>query len=131
ARAGHDPRRAPLGEAGGIMACLSQTALVCLDQLVAARNFETAISGLLGAALDALATAKSGSDAQLHLANLVLSLTSRTARCIDDSPSIAMGRAFATQVLAVPIGEEIESMSPEIVDEATAGTGGRSGQDDG
>ncbi|MGW9004949.1 aminopeptidase N [Brevibacterium casei] len=115
----------------GIMAGLSQTALLCLDQWVAERNFETAISGLLGAALDALATAKSASDAQLHLANLVLSLTSRTARCIEDSPSIAMGRAFATQVLAVPIGEEIESMSPEIVDEATAGTGGRSGQDDG
>lgn len=47
----------------------------------------------------------------------MLSLTSRTARCIDDSPSIAMGRAFATQVLAVPIGEEIESMSPEVVDD--------------
>lgn len=101
----------------GIMAGLSQTALLCLDEWVAERNFETAISGLLGAALDALATAKSGSDAQLHLANLVLSLTSRTARCIDDSPSIAMGRAFATQVLAVPIGEEIESMSPEVDDD--------------
>lgn len=106
----------------GIMAGLSQTALLCLDQWVAERNFETAISGLLGAALDALATAKSGSDAQLHLANLVLSLTSRTASCIEDSPSIAMGRAFATQVLAVPIGEEIESMSPEIIDDATSGS---------
>ncbi|MCM1011416.1 aminopeptidase N [Brevibacterium sp. XM4083] len=106
----------------GIMAGLSQTALLCLDQWVAERNFETAISGLLGAALDALATAKSGSDAQLHLANLVLSLTARTARCIEANPSIAMGRAFATQVLTVPVGEEIDSMSPEVAEEAAPET---------
>ncbi|MCF2586946.1 aminopeptidase N [Brevibacterium sp. UCMA 11752] len=95
----------------GIMAGLSQTALTCLDQWVSARNFETAITGLLGAALDALATAKSGSDAQLHLANLVLALTSRTARCFGASPAIAMGRGFASQILAVPVGEEIDHLS--------------------
>ncbi|SMX84671.1 aminopeptidase N [Brevibacterium antiquum] len=96
----------------GIMAGLSQTALTCLDQWVSKRNFETAISGLLGAALDALATARSGSDAQLHLANLVLALTSRTARCFEASAAITMGRSFASQILAVPVGEEIERLTP-------------------
>ncbi|WP_413333532.1 aminopeptidase N [Brevibacterium sp. GP-SGM9] len=105
----------------GIMAGLSQTALTCLDQWVSERNFETAISGLLGAALDALAAAKSGSDAQLNLANLVLALTSRTGRCLGQSPAIAMGRAFATQILSVPVGEEIQRLSPEAVDAADAG----------
>ncbi|MDN6123106.1 MAG: aminopeptidase N [Brevibacterium sp.] len=95
----------------GIMAGLSQTALTCLDQWVSERNFETAISGLLGAALDALATARSGSDAQLHLANLVLALTSRTARCFDGSVAITMGRSFASQILAVPVGEEIDRLT--------------------
>ncbi|MDN6378195.1 MAG: aminopeptidase N [Brevibacterium aurantiacum] len=96
----------------GIMAGLSQTALTCLDQWVSERNFETAISGLLGAALDALATARAGSDAQLHLANLVLALTSRTARCFEGSAAIAMGRSFASQILAVPVGEEIDRLTP-------------------
>ncbi|MCI4012993.1 aminopeptidase N [Brevibacterium sp. ZH18] len=101
----------------GIMAGLSQTALTCLDQWVSDRNFETAISGLLGAALDALAAAKSGSDAQLHLANLVLALTSRTARCLNGSPAIAMGRSFASQILNVPVGEEIGRLAPEPPDD--------------
>ena len=96
----------------GIMAGLSQTALTCIDQWVADRNFDTAISGLLGAALDALAAAKSGSDAQLHLANLVLALTSRTARCSAGGSAVALGRSFASQVLAVPVGEEIDRMYP-------------------
>ncbi|WP_309131346.1 aminopeptidase N [Brevibacterium sp.] len=110
----------------GIMAGLSQTALTCIDQWVSDRNYETAISGLLGAALDALAAAKSGSDAQLHLANLVLALTSRTARCLNSSPAIQMGRSFAAQILAVPAGEEIERLSPEgpeSGDDGSAGTG--------
>src|SRR5699024_7318920 len=94
----------------GIMAGLSQTALTCIDQWVADRNFDTAIGGLLGAALDALAAAKSGSDAQLHLANLVLALTSRTARCSAGGSAVALGRSFASQVLAVPVGEEIDRM---------------------
>lgn len=104
----------------GIMAGLSQTALTCLDQWVSERNFETAISGLLGAALDALATARSGSDAQLHLANLVLALTSRTARCFESSAAIAMGRSFASQILAVPVGEEIDRLSPNAMAEQRA-----------
>ena len=95
----------------GIMAGLSQTALTCLDQWVSDRNFETAISGLLGAALDALATAKSGSDAQLHLANLTLALTSRTARCFAGDDAVSMGRSFASQILAVPVGEEIDRLT--------------------
>ena len=95
----------------GIMAGLSQTALTCLDQWVSERNFETAISGLLGAALDALATAKSGSDAQLHLANLALALTSRTARCFAGSAAVSMGLSFASQILAVPVGEEIDRLT--------------------
>lgn len=94
----------------GIMAGLSQTALTCIDQWVADRNFDAAIMGLLGAALDALAAAKAGSDAQLHLANLVLALTSRTARCAAGSSAVAMGRGFASQILAVPVGEEIDRM---------------------
>ena len=104
----------------GIMAGLSQTALTCIDQWVADRNFDAAIMGLLGAALDALAAAKAGSDAQLHLANLVLALTSRTARCAAGSSAVAMGRGFASQVLAVPVGEEIDRMY--------AGAPGQSGQ---
>lgn len=109
----------------GIMAGLSQTTLTCLDQWVSERNFETAISGLLGAALDALATARSGSDAQLHLANLVLALTSRTARCFEASAAIAMGRSFASQILAVPVGEEIDRLSPGAMSEQrTAPVGG-------
>ncbi|WP_193096054.1 aminopeptidase N [Brevibacterium sp. FME17] len=109
----------------GIMAGLSQTALTCLDQWVSERNFETAISGLLGAALDALATARSGSDAQLHLANLVLALTSRTARCFESSAAIAMGRSFASQILAVPVGEEIDRLSPgAMAEQRTTPTGG-------
>ncbi|GGC29673.1 hypothetical protein GCM10010974_10310 [Brevibacterium sediminis] len=94
----------------GIMAGLSQTALTCIDQWVADRNFDAAIMGLLGAALDALAAAKAGSDAQLHLANLVLALTSRTARCAAGSSAVAMGRGFASQILTVPVGEEIDRM---------------------
>ncbi len=97
----------------GIMSGLSQTALTCIDQWVSDRNYETAVSGLLGAALDALAAARSGSDAQLHLANLVLALTSRTARCLNSSPAIQMGRSFAAQILAVPVGDEIDRLSPE------------------
>lgn len=109
----------------GIMAGLSQTALTCLDQWVSKRNFETAISGLLGAALDALATARSGSDAQLHLANLVLALTSRTARCFEASAAITMGRSFASQILAVPVGEEIERLTPSApAEQRTTPTGG-------
>ena len=104
----------------GIMAGLSQTALTCIDQWVADRNFDAAIMGLLGAALDALAAAKAGSDAQLHLANLVLALTSRTARCAAGSSAVAMGRGFASQILAVPVGEEIDRMY--------AGAPGQSGQ---
>ncbi|WP_181272749.1 aminopeptidase N [Brevibacterium oceani] len=103
----------------GIMAGLSQTALTCIDQWVADRNFDAAISGLLGAALDALAAAKSGSDAQLNLANLVLALTSRTARCAAGSSAVAMGRSFATQILAVPVGEEIDRMYPEVLGEGS------------
>ncbi|GAA1863631.1 aminopeptidase N [Brevibacterium marinum] len=109
----------------GIMAGLSQTALTCLDQWVSQRNFETGISGLLGAALDALAAARSGSDAQLHLANLVLALTSRTARCFDGSSAVTMGRSFASQILAVPVGEEVDSLTPAPPgeqDSAGAGT---------
>ncbi|WP_436325967.1 aminopeptidase N [Brevibacterium sp. FAM 27836] len=102
----------------GIMAGLSQTALTCIDQWVADRNFDAAITGLLGAALDALAAAKAGSDAQLHLANLVLALTSRTARCASDSSAVAMGRGFASQILAVPVGEEIDRMYPEAPGQA-------------
>ncbi|WP_167199227.1 aminopeptidase N [Brevibacterium pigmentatum] len=104
----------------GIMAGLSQTSLTCIDQWVADRNFDAAIMGLLGAALDALAAAKAGSDAQLHLANLVLALTSRTARCAAGSSAVAMGRGFASQILAVPVGEEIDRMY--------AGAPGQSGQ---
>ena len=104
----------------GIMAGLSQTALTCIDQWVADRNFDAAIMGLLGAALDALSAAKAGSDAQLHLANLVLALTSRTARCAAGSSAVAMGRGFASQILAVPVGEEIDRMY--------AGAPGQSGQ---
>ena len=106
----------------GIMAGLSQTALTCIDQWVADRNFDAAITGLLGAALDALAAAKAGSDAQLHLANLVLALTSRTARCAAGSSAVAMGRGFASQILAVPVGEEVDRMY--------AGAPGQSGRVD-
>ncbi|MDN5658750.1 aminopeptidase N [Brevibacterium sandarakinum] len=116
----------------GIMAGLSQTALTCLDQWVSQRNFETAISGLLGAALDALATARSGSDAQLHLATLVLALTSRTARCFEGSAAITMGRSFASQVLSVPVGEEIDRLTPSAPSEQrTDPSGGRTGGTDG
>src|SRR5699024_1640069 len=108
----------------GIMAGLSQTALTCIDQWVADRNFDTAIGGLLGAALDALAAAKSGSDAQLHLANLVLALTSRTARCSAGGSAVALGRSFASQVLAVPVGEEIDRMYPGAPSEAADDGGG-------
>ena len=108
----------------GIMAGLSQTALTCIDQWVADRNFDTAIGGLLGAALDALAAAKSGSDAQLHLANLVLALTSRTARCSAGGSAVALGRSFASQVLAVPVGEEIDRMYPGAPAEAADDGGG-------
>src|SRR5699024_5514165 len=80
----------------------SQPALTCIDQWVADRNCDTGVGGLLGAALEALAAAKSGSDAQLHLANLVLALTSRTARCSAGGSAVALGRSFASQVLAVP-----------------------------
>jgi aminopeptidase N len=111
----------------GIMAGLSQTALTCIDQWVADRNFDAAISGLLGASLDALAAAKAGSDAQLHLANLVLALTSRTARCAAGSSAVAMGRSFASQVLAVPVGEEIDRMYPEVPDAGSDGGGGADG----
>ncbi|WP_166973870.1 aminopeptidase N [Brevibacterium atlanticum] len=116
----------------GIMAGLSQTALTCIDQWVADRNFDAAISGLLGAALDALAAAKSGSDAQLHLANLVLALTSRTARCSAGSSAVAMGRGFAAQILAVPVGEEIDRMYQETHgDESDSGVAGESSATDG
>ena len=108
----------------GIMAGLSQTALTCLDQWVSARNFETGISGLLGAALDALAAARAGSDAQLHLANLVLALTSRTARCFNGSAAITMGRSFASQILAVPVGEEIDRLTAGAPGEPEAGPAG-------
>ncbi|WP_209323902.1 aminopeptidase N [Brevibacterium renqingii] len=108
----------------GIMAGLSQTALTCIDQWVADRNFDTAISGLLGAALDALAAAKSGSDAQLHLANLVLALTSRTARCATIGSAVVMGRSFASQILTVPVGEEIDRMYPEAPGTSTEEAGG-------
>ena len=109
----------------GIMAGLSQTALTCLDQWVSDRNFETAITGLLGAALDALATAKSGSDAQLHLANLTLALTSRTARCFAGGAAVAMGRSFATQILAVPVGEEIDSLTAKAPADHEEGASGK------
>lgn len=108
----------------GIMAGLSQTALTCIDQWVADRNFDTAITGLLGAALDALAAAKPGSDAQLHLANLVLALISRTARCAAGSSAVAMGRGFASQVLSVPVGEEIDRMYPEAPGQSADAAGG-------
>ncbi|WP_166821947.1 aminopeptidase N [Brevibacterium limosum] len=110
----------------GIMAGLSQTALTCIDQWVADRNFDAAITGLLGAALDALAAARAGSDAQLHLANLVLALTSRTARWAAGSSAVAMGRGFASQILTVPVGEEIDRMYPDAPGQS--GQTGRSGQ---
>src|SRR5699024_6918460 len=82
------------------------------------------IGGLLGAALDALAAAKSGSDAQLHLADLVRALTSRTARCSAGGSAVALGRSFASQVLAVPVGEEIDRMYPGAPSEAADDGGG-------
>src|SRR5699024_7784993 len=94
-------------------------------------NFDTAITGLLGAALDALAAARAGSDAQLHLANLVLALTSRTARCASGSSAVAMGRGFASQILAVPVGEEIDRMYPGASEAAGGGAEAADGGVDG
>src|SRR5699024_2054620 len=96
----------------GIMAGLSQTALTCIDQWVADRNFDTAIGGLLGAALDALAAAKAGADAHLALAYLVLALASLSARCSAGGSAVGLGRSFSSQVAAVPVGEQIDRKSP-------------------
>ncbi|MCQ9368927.1 aminopeptidase N [Brevibacterium sp. 50QC2O2] len=97
----------------GIFAGLRTQALTAFDRWTPADAQSTALEDMLGSALDALRLSTQDSDTQLGLAELVLALVRRSVVTAEPGPAVAAGRAFASQLLSVPVGSRMG--------EATAG----------
>jgi aminopeptidase N len=99
----------------GIAAGLRAQVLTALDRWISPWDHSEAVAGVLGAALDALAAAPAGSDAQLDLAGTVLSLVRRTAEPDINGPAVTAGREFASQILATPVGTAMTGETAGLV----------------
>ncbi|GAA4283148.1 aminopeptidase N [Brevibacterium daeguense] len=99
----------------GIAAGLRAQMLTTLDRWISPWDHSEAVAGVLGAALDALAAAPAGSDAQLDRAGTVLSLVRRTAEPDVTGPAVTAGREFASQILATPVGSTMTGETSGLV----------------
>ena len=91
----------------GIAGGMRQTVLGALDRWTADAEHPEALRSLLGSALDALATAQSGSDVQLDLAELTLLLVQRSTVLTQPHPVDTAGRQFASAVLDAELGSTL------------------------
>ncbi|WP_349829577.1 aminopeptidase N [Brevibacterium litoralis] len=99
----------------GITAALRNQVLTALDRWIAPDRRDAAIADVLGEALDGVAAAEPGSDAQLDLVGTVLALTRRTAGTGHRTPAVTSGREFASAILATGVGTTVGEPVPGLV----------------
>jgi aminopeptidase N len=99
----------------GILSSVMATVGTALGQWVPGEERVDAVAAMLESALEAVSSVPAGSDQQVSLARFALSLTARTAGARGASRVTRAGRAFASHVLTVEVGDPLTETAPGLL----------------
>ena len=90
----------------GIAGALRAQMLTAVSRWAHPRDRDELVSDVLGTALDVMGDLPAGSDAQLNVVDVVLSLLRVSSSSSSASPSLSTARLWASSLLRTPVGEE-------------------------
>ncbi|WP_029088276.1 aminopeptidase N [Brevibacterium album] len=99
----------------GILASVMATVGTALSQWVPVEERLDAVAAMLESALEAVSTVPEGSDRQVSLARFALALTARTTGAVVANRITHAGRAFASHVLTVEVGDPLTETAPGLL----------------